>query len=144
LGPRELDVSNPSPPQQPLTTPSYPSEIFPTKVRAKAVSLATASNWFWNCILAYMVPPLLSSINWKMYMIFATFNGMALIHMFLAAPETKGRTLEEMDEVFDSGVPAWRTPPPATGRLERIQQDIEKGALVVNAPEKPPAQTTVA
>ena len=91
-----------------------------------------------------MVPPLLNSINWKMYMIFATFNGMALIHMFLAAPETKGRTLEEMDEVFDSGRPAWRTPPPATGRLERIQQDIEKGTLVVNAPEKPPAQTTVA
>lgn len=34
-------------------------------------------------------------------MIFAAFNGAALIHMFLTAPETKGKTLEEMDEVFD-------------------------------------------
>jgi len=48
---------------------TYPSEIFPAKVRAKAVSLATAANWTWNCILAFAVPPLLWSINWKMYMV---------------------------------------------------------------------------
>jgi len=63
------------------TSWTYPSEIFPSKVRAKAVSLATASNWTWNCILAFAVPPLLWSISWKMYMIFGTFNGLALIHV---------------------------------------------------------------
>ena len=31
---------------------TYPAEIFPSQVRAKAVSLATASNWAWNCVLA--------------------------------------------------------------------------------------------
>jgi hypothetical protein len=51
------------------TSWTYPAEIFPAKVRAKAVSLATASNWIWNCLLALFVPPLLWSINWKMYMI---------------------------------------------------------------------------
>lgn len=51
---------------------TYPAEIFPSKIRAKAVSLATASNWFWNCVLAFAVPPLLWNINWKMYMLFAT------------------------------------------------------------------------
>lgn len=63
------------------TSWTYPSEIFPAKVRAKAVSLATASNWIWNCALAFAVPPLLQKINWKMYMIFGTFNGLALIHV---------------------------------------------------------------
>jgi sugar porter (SP) family MFS transporter len=63
------------------TSWTYPSEIFPSKVRAKAVSLATASNWIWNCVLAFAVPPLLYSINWKMYMIFGAFNGCALIHV---------------------------------------------------------------
>jgi MFS family permease len=87
---------------------TYPSEIFPMQIRAKAVSLSTASNWAWNCILAFAVPPLLWSINWKMYMIFATFNGLAFIHMFLTAPETKGRTLEEMDLVFNSGRKPWQ------------------------------------
>ncbi|KAF2198340.1 high affinity glucose transporter [Delitschia confertaspora ATCC 74209] len=114
------------------TSWTYPSEIFPAKIRAKAVSLATASNWIWNCILAFAVPPLLYSINWKMYMIFATFNGLALIHMFLAAPETKGKTLEEMDEVFDSGVPAWRGVPKGS-RLDQLQLEIEKGGGRVDA-----------
>lgn len=109
---------------------TYPSEIFPAKVRAKAVSIATATNWAWNCALAFAVPPLLWSINWKMYMIFGTFNAVAFIHMFLTAPETKGKTLEEMDEVFDSGLPAWKAGK-VESRLDRVTRDIEDGKLKV-------------
>lgn len=109
---------------------TLPSEIFPAKVRAKAVSLSTAGNWTANCVLAFAVPPLLWSINWKMYMIFGTFNGLALIHMFLTAPETKGKTLEEMDDVFDSGIPAWKTAKIGS-RLDQIARDIEKGEVKV-------------
>jgi len=112
------------------TSWTYPSEIFPAKVRAKAVSLATAANWTWNCILAFAVPPLLWSINWKMYMIFGTFNAVAFIHMFLTAPETKGKTLEEMDDVFDSGLPAWKAGK-VESRLDRVTRDIEAGNLKV-------------
>ena len=107
---------------------TYPSEIFPLKIRAKAVSLATASNWTWNCALAFAVPPLLTNINWKMYMIFGTFNALALIHMFFAAPETKGRTLEEMDEIFDSCKWPWQIERTHTSRLDRLAADIETGA----------------
>ncbi|PQE11678.1 High-affinity glucose transporter protein [Rutstroemia sp. NJR-2017a WRK4] len=114
------------------TSWTYPAEIFPNKIRAKAVSLATASNWFWNCVLAFAVPPLLKNINWKMYMIFATFNGLAFIHMFLTAPETKGKTLEEMDDVFDSGIPAWKGVPKGS-RLDQLQKDIEAGKVKVTA-----------
>ncbi|KAJ8115700.1 hypothetical protein OPT61_g2710 [Boeremia exigua] len=111
---------------------TYPSEIFPAKVRAKAVSLATATNWTCNCALAFAVPPLLWSINWRMYMIFGTFNGLALIHMFLAAPETKGKTLEEMDTVFDSGIPPWKSGK-IESRLDQLQRDIEAGDVKVGA-----------
>ncbi|GAP89485.2 putative high-affinity glucose transporter [Rosellinia necatrix] len=115
------------------TSWTYPAEIFPGKVRAKAVSLSTAANWFWNMILAFAVPPLLWAINWKMYMIFAAFNGAACIHMALAAPETKGYTLEEMDDIFDSGRPAWRTHAKQS-RLDQLARDIELGNLKVVAP----------
>ncbi|KAI9800523.1 MAG: MFS sugar transporter [Sarcosagium campestre] len=112
---------------------TMPSEIFPSQIRAKAVSLATASNWGWNCALAFAVPPLLYNINWRMYMIFAAFNGAASVHMFLTAPETKGKTLEEMDEVFDSGRPPWRSGPKGS-RLDRLQKEIEDGKVKVSAP----------
>jgi len=115
------------------TSWTYPAEIFPTKIRKKAVSLATASNWFWNCILAFAIPPLLWNINWKMYMLFATFNGLAFIHIFLIAPETKGKTLEEMDEVFDSGRPAWISVPKGS-RLDQLQKDIEAENIKITAP----------
>jgi hypothetical protein len=55
--------------------------------------------------------------------IFGTFNGLALIHMFLTAPETKGKTLEEMDDVFDRGIPAWKSSN-AGSRLDQVQRDI--------------------
>lgn len=51
--------------------------------------------------------------------------------MFLTAPETKGKTLEEMDEVFDSGIPAWKAVPKGS-RLDQLTRDIEKGDLKVS------------
>lgn len=81
-------------------------------------------------------------------MIFGTFNGLALIHvsvvpslmkpsmityclqMFLFAQETKNKTLEEMDEVFDSGIPAWKSRT-TVSRLDQLTRDIEKGDVKV-------------
>jgi hypothetical protein len=50
--------------------------------------------------------------------------------MFLTAPETKGKTLEEMDDVFDRGIPAWKTRA-TTSRLDQLTRDIETGELKV-------------
>ena len=83
----------------------------------------------WNCVLAFAVPPLLWAINWKMYLIFAAFNAAAFVHMFLAAPETKGRTLEEMDMVFDSGRRAWQPAP--SSKFDEMAADIERQEEVV-------------
>lgn len=65
-----------------------------------------------------------------LHKIFGTFNALAFIHMFLTAPETKGKTLEEMDDVFDMGLPAWKTGKVGS-RLEQLQRDIEKGDVKV-------------
>ncbi|KAH8926299.1 general substrate transporter [Atractiella rhizophila] len=89
---------------------TYPSEIFPMRVRAKAVSLSTASNWAFNFALAYAVPPALDHIFYRTYFIFGGFCAAAGIHVFFCFPETKGRTLEEMEEVFaqKNYFTAWR------------------------------------
>lgn len=89
---------------------TYPAEIFPMRVRSKAVSLSTATNWIFNFALAWAVPPGLKTISYKTYFIFATFNAAAFIHVFFCYPETKGRTLEEIEDVFSQGhvFTAWR------------------------------------
>lgn len=89
---------------------TYPAEIFPMRVRAKAVSVATASNWLFNFALAWAVPPGLSNIAYKTYFIFGTFNFAAFIHIFFMFPETAQRSLEEVEDIFAQGhmFTAWR------------------------------------
>ena len=82
------------------------------RVRAKAVSVATATNWMFNFALAWAVPPGLSSIAYNTYFIFGAFNFAAFIHILFCFPETAGRTLEEIEAVFEQGniFTAWRIP----------------------------------
>ncbi|GAA5915316.1 hypothetical protein JCM6882_005188 [Rhodosporidiobolus microsporus] len=89
---------------------TYASEIFPTRVRGKAVSFSTATNWAFNFALAYATPPAFRNIQYKTYFLYMAFNCAAAIHIFFMFPETKGRTLEEMEEVFNNGnaFAAWR------------------------------------
>ncbi|KAM0418743.1 hypothetical protein ACHAPT_012341 [Fusarium lateritium] len=115
------------------TSWTYPAEIYQSEIRAKAVSLSTSTNWFWNMVLAFAVPPLLWNINYKMYYIFGAFNATAFIHMFLAAHETKDFTLEEMDDIFESGHPA-SLKHHKVSRLEQLADDIAKGRITVMAP----------
>lgn len=51
----------------------YPSELYPNRVRGKAVALATSGNWAFNFALAYFVPPAFVSITWKVYILFGVF-----------------------------------------------------------------------
>ncbi|KAM6494859.1 General substrate transporter [Amanita muscaria] len=89
---------------------TYPAELYSLKIRGKAVSLATATMWAINTMLAFTVPPSLSSIAWKTYFIFGAFNLAAFLHIFFMFPETVGRSLEEVEDIFDQGhaFAAWK------------------------------------
>ncbi|EIW77215.1 general substrate transporter [Coniophora puteana RWD-64-598 SS2] len=89
---------------------TYPAEIFPMRVRGKAVAVSTAVNWLFNFALAWAVPPALAAIGWKTYLIFAAFNFAACIQFFFMFPETAQRTLEEVEEIFAQGhmFQAWK------------------------------------
>ncbi|KAK9365550.1 general substrate transporter [Lipomyces kononenkoae] len=111
----------------------YQTEVVPLRVRVRSVSLSTASNWLFNYILALGVPPLLRTISWRMFFIFASLDIMAFIHVWIAAPETKQRTLEEIDEIFEHGGPIWKsfTGTKVPSRLEQLARDIETGKVKV-------------
>jgi hypothetical protein len=104
---------------------TYPAEIFPMRVRAKAIALSTASNWLFNFGIAWAVPPSLSTIAYKTYFMFGAFNIAAFIHIFFMFPETAGRTLEEIEAIFETGhtYTAWRVD--RTVGLRTLEQVVE-------------------
>ena len=51
----------------------YPPELYPLRVRGKAVALATSANWAFNFALGYFVPPAFVNIQWRTYIIFGVF-----------------------------------------------------------------------
>ncbi|KAI0472713.1 general substrate transporter [Xylariaceae sp. FL0804] len=97
---------------------TYPAELFPLRVRGKAVALATSGNWAFNFALAYFVPSAFANISWKTYVIFAVFCAAMFIHVYFFFPETANKPLEEVADIFENagpgsirniGIPAWRT-----------------------------------
>ncbi|KAG9192337.1 general substrate transporter [Alternaria panax] len=79
---------------------AMPSEIFPSSLRAKGVALSTCSNWFNNFIIGLITPPLIQNTGFGAYTFFAVFCLLAFVFTFFVVPETAGKTLEEMDQVF--------------------------------------------
>ncbi|KAI8341751.1 general substrate transporter [Chlamydoabsidia padenii] len=79
----------------------YPAEIYPLRVRAMAISLSTAANWLFNWLLSFVVPLMMEKLRYGLYFLFAAFNFLMAVHVFVSYPETKGFTLEEMDIVFE-------------------------------------------
>lgn len=96
----------------------YPPELYPLRVRGKAVALATSANWAFNFALAWFVPPAFANITWKVYVLFAVFLAAMFFHVFFLFPETANKPLEEIEAIFDYstpgsikliGTPAWKT-----------------------------------
>ncbi|KAK9371566.1 general substrate transporter [Lipomyces chichibuensis] len=109
----------------------YPPEIIPLHVRCKAVSLSTSTNYVINLAWALGTLPMWRKIRWRLFFISASFNVAAFIHVWLAIPETKQRTLEEMDEIFEHEDQLWRsfTGAPYSGRLNMLAKEFERGKI---------------
>jgi len=89
----------------------YQSEIFPLRVRAKGTSMSTVSNWVWNAIISKIFPFILTDINYYTYIIFAFFGLAMSVFVFLFVFETKGKSLEELDLIFNAdNIWAFRKP----------------------------------
>ncbi len=76
----------------------YISEVFPTSVRAKGQSLGSFSHWFMTAVLSWSFP-LLSAHSAAVPFVFFAF--MMVIQFFVVLfvfPETKGISLEQMEE----------------------------------------------
>ncbi|KAI8141036.1 general substrate transporter [Fennellomyces sp. T-0311] len=105
----------------------YPAEIFSLNVRAKATSFSTAANWLMNFAISEIVPVMLASITWGTYIFFGCCCFFMSVCVFLFFPETKAKSLEEMDQIFAGSVWAFRDRAPK--HIEHGINDTEKASI---------------
>ena len=77
------------------------SEIFPNKVRGKAIALASFTQWVFNFIIVLFFPYILKSIGGSAT--FALLALMCIIQFWVVwrwLPETKGKSLEEIEKIW--------------------------------------------
>ncbi|KAJ7597770.1 sugar transporter [Mycena floridula] len=80
----------------------YVSDIFPTRTRHYGLATASASQWLWNFVVSKQTPVMITNLGYKLFFMFGTVNLGAMTIFSLLIPETKGRSLEEMDVIFGS------------------------------------------
>ncbi|KAI5203545.1 hypothetical protein AUEXF2481DRAFT_36002 [Aureobasidium subglaciale EXF-2481] len=78
----------------------YPAEIVPLRIRAPANALATSANWIFNFMVVMITPVAFQTIGYQTYIIFAVINAFIVPCVYFFYPETRLRSLEEMDEIF--------------------------------------------
>ncbi|KAF2142869.1 uncharacterized protein K452DRAFT_225811 [Aplosporella prunicola CBS 121167] len=78
----------------------YPAEVNPLKTRAKANAVSTITNWLFNFLIVMVTPVMLDNIKWGTYLFFAVVNGCFVPVIYFFYPETRMRSLEEIDIIF--------------------------------------------
>jgi SP family arabinose:H+ symporter-like MFS transporter len=77
------------------------SEVFPTRIRGRAMSIATVSLWSANTIVCFSFPWLLRNAGPSVtFWIFAALVFPAIVYAIRVMPETKGKSLEELERYF--------------------------------------------
>ncbi|KAE8145681.1 hypothetical protein BDV25DRAFT_170413 [Aspergillus avenaceus] len=80
---------------------TYSAEVFPVSHREVGMAWAVATNNFWAAVLSLTFPYILRSFHPQgAFGFYAGLNIVALVLIFLFVPETKQRSLEELDRVF--------------------------------------------
>lgn len=80
------------------------SEVFPLKVRGRGSSLSTCVNWGSNGLVAYTFPLLLVHIGTSLtFFIYFVVSLISLVFVYFVVPETKGISLEKIEENLYAG-----------------------------------------
>ena len=81
------------------------SEIFPLKMRAFGMGVSVFCLWIANFVLGLYFPSLIAAVGITgTFFVFAALGALSWIFCFKAVPETRGRTLEQLEEEVTTGV----------------------------------------
>ncbi|KAL6697112.1 general substrate transporter [Trichoderma pleuroticola] len=78
----------------------YAAEIAPLRTRSQVTAMAAAIHWLFGFVIAEVTPVAFANISWRYYIVYASISAFSSAVFYLFYPETRGRTLEEIDEIF--------------------------------------------
>jgi hypothetical protein len=99
----------------------YAAEIAPLQLRAAVNSVSTAMVWIINFLLAEVTPVGFNTLHNRYYIVFAVINFAIIPTIYFFFPETSGRSLEEIDEIFSRSKGIFDPP--------RVARVLPKGTL---------------
>merc|ERR1712117_90252 len=82
------------------------AEIYPLWFRSQGVSISTSFNWALNLTVSETFLYLVQVLRYGTWYLYAGFSFIAICFFSLTLPETKGKSLEDMDALFSN--PFWR------------------------------------
>lgn len=83
----------------------YPPEILNYAIRANGYTVKQYCNALPALVLIYLMPIGLANIGWRMYIVNASWNIVTFFLILRYWVETKGLSLEEIDEIFEGKKP---------------------------------------
>src|ERR1700733_13767791 len=78
----------------------YIAEVFPSRVRSKGQSVGSSSHWIMNAIIAGVFPYIAAKSHALPFVFFAGMMAVQFFVVLFVYPETKGRTLEQIQAGF--------------------------------------------
>lgn len=91
------------------------SEIYPLKVRAKSMSISTASNWLLNFGISYGSPYMVeegsgyADMGTRVFFVWGAFCAVAAVFVYAMVYETSKISLEQIDEMYERVQFAWKS-----------------------------------
>lgn len=77
------------------------SEIFPNRIRGKALAFASFTQWIFNFLIVLLFPHFLASLGGATTFLFlAVMSFMQWLFTYIYVPETKGKSLEEIEQIW--------------------------------------------
>jgi len=84
------------------------SEIFPNKIRGQAVAIAVAAQWAANYFISSTYPMMMEYSGGMTYGFYGLMSVLSAIFVWKWVPETKGKTLEQMEDLWKKAGKAQR------------------------------------
>ena len=132
----------------------YPTEINSTRYRICGMSYGVATNWLINFGVVFVTPLGIAKLGSQFYIIWTVLNALIVPIIWIFYPETAGRSLEDIDRMFEAHPTVWvfthfsmisRKPPPnfnsrstsSTGPVELIDYPTSYGVECATIAQRP-------